>query len=424
MQNENIDGLNIFETTFLCTAYADGTTFLIKDEKSVIGLMKTFDTFSTLSGLKPNKSKWEIAGSGALKAVKLALCGMECVDLMFNAIKILGVYYSYEKNLENQEKIINLVLKVEKLLTLWRMQNLSIAGKITAFKIVHLALVKVIPNLIIVELEKINKHFIWKNGNPRIKQDTLCKDYENGGLKNVNITFKIISLQYSWVKRLYGSSTIDWKLIPLHIITQKLGKHFLIHSNLYIDPKKIRQFPKYYQDIISKWNSNLSVPPKTSSTIASQIIWYNKHILVDKRPFYNTTLADKRINHVGQLFDTNCAMKPWSVFESKFSLGKSSHFYWIQSNNDTLKAREENLYKGDKNFNGLTSSGHHIKKYQIYALSKCYSKELYSLQISLNDSKTKSQIYFEKLFQNKEIEWKCICPMTRRVTTGTNLRIF
>ena len=421
MQNENIDGLNIFETTFLCTVYADGTTFLIKDEKSVIGLMKTFDTFSTLSGLKPNKSKWEIAGSGALKAVKLALCGIECVDLLFNAIKILGVYYSYEKNLENQERFINLVLKVEKLLTLWRMQNLSTAGKITAFKIVYLALVKVIPNLIIAELEKINKHFIWKNGNPRIKQDTLCKDYENGGLKNVNITFKIISLQYSWVRRL------SYNLLETNTFTYnnpKVRKHFLFHSNLYIDPKKIRQFLKYYQEIISKWNSNLSVPPKTLSTIASKIIWYNKRILVDKRPFYNTALADKGINHVGQLFHTNGAMKPWSVFESKFSLSKSSNFYWIQSNNVTLKAREENLCKGDKNFNDLTFTGHHIKKYQIYSLSKCYSKELYSLQISLNDSKTKSQIYFEKLFQNKKIEWICIYLVTSRVTIGTNLRIF
>ena len=37
---------------------------------------------------------------------------------------------------------------------------------------------------------------------------------------------------------------------------------------------------------------------KTSSTIASQIIWYNKHILVDKRSFYNITLVDKGINHL------------------------------------------------------------------------------------------------------------------------------
>ena len=219
---------------------------------------------------------------------------MECIDLVFNTIKILAVYYSYHKILENQENFVNLVLKIEKLLRFFRMQNLSIAGKTTVFrtlaisKIVHLALIKVIPNSVILELDKIKKHFIWKNGNPKIKQGTLCKDYENGGLKNVDITFKIISFQCSWVKRLYDSSTLDWKLIPLNLITQKLGKHFLFHSNLYIDPKKIRQCSKYYQDISSKWSSNLSVPPKTSSTIASQIIWYNKHFWLIKDLF--TTL--------------------------------------------------------------------------------------------------------------------------------------
>ena len=55
-------------------------------------LMKTFDIFSTFSGLKPNKSKCEIADLGAVKEVKLAFCGMTFIDLMFNAIKMLGVY--------------------------------------------------------------------------------------------------------------------------------------------------------------------------------------------------------------------------------------------------------------------------------------------------------------------------------------------
>ena len=71
--------------------------------------------------------------------------------------------------------------------------------------------------------------------------------FENGGLKNVDIAFKIISLHCSWVKRLYNSSIQGWKLVALHVITPKLRKHFLYHSNLYIDPKKIRQFPKYCQ---------------------------------------------------------------------------------------------------------------------------------------------------------------------------------
>ena len=77
--------------------------------------------------------------------------------------------YSYNKNLENQENFINLVLKN------------------------------------------------WKNFKA-LENAKLCKDYENGGLKNVYITFNIISLQCFWVKRLYDSSTHDWKLIPLHII--------------------------------------------------------------------------------------------------------------------------------------------------------------------------------------------------------------
>ena len=52
------------------------------------------------------------------------------------------------------------------------------------------------------------------------RTDTLCKDYENGGLKNVGITFKWTNLQFSWVKRLYDNSKHDYKLIPSHIITQ------------------------------------------------------------------------------------------------------------------------------------------------------------------------------------------------------------
>ena len=69
-ENKNIKELNIFEKTFLHTAYAYETTFFLKDEKSVMELMKTFNIFSTFSGLKLNKSKCEIAGLGALKGVK------------------------------------------------------------------------------------------------------------------------------------------------------------------------------------------------------------------------------------------------------------------------------------------------------------------------------------------------------------------
>ena len=46
---------------------------------------------------------------------------------------------------------------------------------------------KTIPNSIIQELRKIQKEFIWKTSNTKAKHETLCKNYENGGFKNVDI---------------------------------------------------------------------------------------------------------------------------------------------------------------------------------------------------------------------------------------------
>ena len=36
-----------------------------------------------------------------------------------------------------------------------------------------------------------------ENSQSKIKHDTLCKYYENGGLKNVDIMYKVVSLQCS-----------------------------------------------------------------------------------------------------------------------------------------------------------------------------------------------------------------------------------
>ena len=106
-QNKDIHGLTFFYHTFLYTAYADDTTFFLKDKESVKKVMNVFDTFSIYSGLKPNKSKFEIAGIGVLKGVSMELCGMECIDLTKNSVKILGIHFSYNKRIENEENFIN-----------------------------------------------------------------------------------------------------------------------------------------------------------------------------------------------------------------------------------------------------------------------------------------------------------------------------
>ena len=116
------------------TAFADDTTFFLKDKESIQKVMNVFDTFSIYSGLKPNKSKCKIAGIGALKGVSLELCGMECIDLTKNSVKVLGIHFSYNKKIENEENFIKIIKKIENVLKIWRIRNLTIQGKITIFK--------------------------------------------------------------------------------------------------------------------------------------------------------------------------------------------------------------------------------------------------------------------------------------------------
>ena len=92
--------------------------------------MQIFEHFSIFSGLKPNKSKCKIAGIGVLKWVQMALCGMEFVTLKNNTFKTLGIHFSYNKGLENDENYRRYIIKIEKLLKLWRMRQLTIEGKI------------------------------------------------------------------------------------------------------------------------------------------------------------------------------------------------------------------------------------------------------------------------------------------------------
>ena len=131
-------GFENFQKKFIYTAYADDTTFFLKNTESVINLLEIVKHFSQFSGLKPNKSKCEIAGIGVLKHVKVAFCGMRCVNLYEDTAKILGIHYSYNKQLAKIENLLSLVLS----------------------KITNLALVKTIPPSIIDHLNKTQKNFI------------------------------------------------------------------------------------------------------------------------------------------------------------------------------------------------------------------------------------------------------------------------
>ena len=79
---------------------------------------------SQFSGLKINKSKFKVAGIGVMKGLKVALCDVECVNLLINAIKTLGMYFSYNKRVENEKNFLDYITKLQKVINIWKMWNL------------------------------------------------------------------------------------------------------------------------------------------------------------------------------------------------------------------------------------------------------------------------------------------------------------
>ena len=72
-------------------------------------------------------------------------------------------------------------------------RTLTLVGNILIFKtlgiskIVYLSLIITVPNLILEEIQKIQKTFLWYSSKPKINHKTLCNTFEDGGLKNVDV---------------------------------------------------------------------------------------------------------------------------------------------------------------------------------------------------------------------------------------------
>ena len=68
--------------------------------------------------------------------------------------------------------------------------------------------------------------------NPKINHSTLSNSYKDGGLKDVDIFTKIISLQCYWIKRLYDENFHGWKITTSYLIKTNFCKKFKFHQFL------------------------------------------------------------------------------------------------------------------------------------------------------------------------------------------------
>ena len=136
---------------------------------------------------------------------------------------------------------------------------------------------------ILDQLNTIHKKFIWDNKRAKIKHSSLIANYDQGGLKDIDIVTKIKALQLSWIKRLLDDNFHPWKIIPTHFLSNisPLGCN-IFYPNFMLD-KDIKNIPDFYQNILNFWTEFSHASPLTASSVLSECVWNNRHITVGNK---------------------------------------------------------------------------------------------------------------------------------------------
>ena len=97
----------------------------------------------------------------------MAVCGIRCVDLKNDTLKILGTHFSYSEKLKKERNFYTTVTNIQQVLKIWKMRNLTLQGKIVIFKTLAISktfqsLITPVPGHIVNELKKIQKAFYGK----------------------------------------------------------------------------------------------------------------------------------------------------------------------------------------------------------------------------------------------------------------------
>ena len=156
------------------SAYADDADFLTPDTESLESIFQTCTTFQLYSSLKLNLEKSEACWIGIKKGSNETPVNCKRVNINCNAIRTLGIFNSYDNDLEDKLNFLDKLKSVKGAMKTWEHRGLSLEGKILIFK--SLALSKLLCastmkcqiRKILYQINLMHKNFIWNEKELRL----------------------------------------------------------------------------------------------------------------------------------------------------------------------------------------------------------------------------------------------------------------
>ena len=231
--------------------------------KSLELIFQTCETFQSFSSLKLNLNKSEACWIGAKRGSNKTPINCKWININCNAIRSLGIFNSYDTDLEEKLNFLDNLKSIKEILNIWKHRGLSLAGRILIFKsltlskVLYASTMKCPSKQVVDQLNVMQRGFIWNNKKPKIKHSTLVADYSEGGYKDIDIRTKLTALKVAWVTKLLDDNFHPWKIIPTILFAIFGGINNIFHHNFKASKQcrsKVNKLPKFYQELIQLWS--------------------------------------------------------------------------------------------------------------------------------------------------------------------------
>ena len=139
-------------------------------------------------------------------------------------IKTLGVYFTYDQKFLNEDNFIERLDSVKNLINIWSSRGLSIYGKVTIIKsflipkFVYVCLILPTPKELVKELNRLLFKLLW-NSTEKVERASVINEYEEGGLKMIDLECMVKSLRLAWLRRIFNGINGTWKSCLHHLLS-------------------------------------------------------------------------------------------------------------------------------------------------------------------------------------------------------------
>ena len=418
--DDGIHGINLKDTEIKLVQYADDTTAILKDLKSVTNFLTLTNTFENVSGLKINKEKTEAIWLGPGKP---PFTLPHKIKWSNKPIKILGIYFScdYEEMIDINYS--NKIKAIQRMIFMWQQRDLSLTGKVLIIKALAMSQILYLANLLpfpddkIKQVEDILYGFIWNGKTHKVKKKIFIQSYEDGGYKMPDIRSVIHAQKLKWVKLYLNNHDCLWRVTMEELIGVE-NLNIFLRSNFCI--KDLSNTSFFYKEMLkSLYHATQPGIANLNNDIHNQFLYYNTNIKINNNIFFSKDLFNIGLWQVCDLYDKQNNIIPFETLQKR---GASMKNYMLWRTLVTI-TREHTNYVNDNN---VANAGVDILDLngRIYNLLTIDSKTITKCLTSrlMVESKVKKKIT-ERYHMTKEA-WPFMYSLPRITVKNNKLKDF